>query len=156
MAGVERPTPPGPRRAFLGSAANGFGLLAFSALAAEASDRATAGPLAPKAPHFPARAKRVIFLCMQGGPSHVDTFDHKPRLVADAGTPAPSAARRGGRATLVAPRWTFRQRGQSGLWVSSLFDEVARHADSLCVINSMATDLPAHPQAFAQLHTGTA
>ena len=156
MANVERTDDSGPRRAFLGRAANGFGLLAFSALAAEASGQATSGALVPKAPHFPARAKRVIFLCMQGGPSHVDTFDHKPRLVADAGKPAPAAARRGGRATLVAPRWTFSRRGQSGLWVSSLFDEVARHADTLCVINSMATDLPAHPQAFAQLHTGTA
>jgi hypothetical protein len=98
----------------------------------------------------------VIFLCMQGGPSHVDTFDYKPRLVADAGKDAPPGNRRGGRAALVAPRWKFSQRGQSGLWVSSLFDEVARHADKLCVVNSMATDLPAHPQAFAQLHTGTA
>jgi len=147
----------GSRRQWLRHSANGFGLLAFSALAAEADERAVvAGPLAPKAPHFSPRAKRVIFLCMQGGPSHVDTFDHKPKLVADAGNAAPAVAGRGGRATLMAPRWEFSRRGASGLWVSSLFDEVARHADSLCVINSMATDLPAHPQAFAQLHTGTA
>jgi len=147
----------GPRRTFLSRAANGFGLLAFSALAAEASEQEAAGrPLAPKSPHFPPRAKRVIFLCMQGGPSHLDTFDHKPKLVADAGKDAPPGLRRGGRAVLVAPRWKFSKRGRSGLWISSLFDEVARHADKLCVINSMATDLPAHPQAFAQLHTGTA
>jgi len=144
------------RRGVLLSSANGFGFLAFSALAAEAGQRAAAGPLAPKPPHFPPRAKRVIFLCMQGGPSHVDTFDHKPRLEADAGKPAPRAAGGAGRTSLMPPRWTFTQRGRSGLWVSSLFDEVARHADKLCVINSMATDLPAHPQAFAQLHTGTA
>jgi hypothetical protein len=144
----------GSRRAFLRHSANGFGFLAFSALAAERA--AAAGPLAPKPTHFPARATRVIFLCMQGGPSHVDTFDHKPKLTADAGQPAPAAAGRRGRATLLAPRWKFSRRGRSGLWISSLFDEVARHADKLCVVNSMATDLPAHPQAFAQLHTGTA
>ena len=148
----------GSRREFLRHSANGFGFLALSALAAEATDRppAAAGPLAPKPPHFPARAKHVIFLCMQGGPSHVDTFDHKPKLVADAGKAAPAAAGRRGRAQLMAPRWKFAQRGQSGLWISSLFDEVARHADKLCVVNSMATDLPAHLQAFTQLHTGTA
>ena len=147
----------GSRRAFLRHSANGFGFLAFSTLAAEAAAReAVAGPLAARPPHFAARAKHVIFLCMQGGPSHVDTFDHKPKLVADAGKAAPAAAGRRGRATLLAPRWKFSRRGRSGLWVSSLFDEVARHADRLCVINSMATDLPAHLQAFAQLHTGTA
>jgi hypothetical protein len=146
----------GSRRSFLGHSANGFGLLALSALAAEAAEREpVAGPLAPRAPHFPPRARQVIFLCMQGGPSHVDTFDYKPRLVADADKAAPGIAGRGGRATLLAPRWKFAKRGKSGLWVSSLFDEVARHADTLCVINSMATDLPAHPQAFAQLHTGS-
>ncbi|NBV45338.1 MAG: DUF1501 domain-containing protein [Planctomycetia bacterium] len=160
---MTRPVPlhrlPGPacgsRRALLRDSANGFGLLALSALAAKAAgaDAAT-GPLAPKPPHFPPRAKHVIFLCMQGGPSHVDTFDHKPKLAADAGQMAPAAAGRAGRAALLAPRWKFSQRGTSGLWVSSLFDEVAAHADKLCVINSMATDLPAHPQAFAQLHTG--
>jgi hypothetical protein len=142
------------RRSFLRTSANGFGYLAFAALAARQS-QAASGPLAPKPPHFPGRAKRVIFLCMQGGPSHVDTFDHKPKLFADAGKPAPAAAGRYGRATLLEPRWKFSQRGKSGLWISELFDEVAGHADDLCVINSMATDLPAHPQAFTQLHTGT-
>jgi hypothetical protein len=144
------------RRSFLQTSANGFGYLAFSALAARtAQAAASGGPLAAKPQHFPARAKHVIFLCMQGGPSHVDTFDHKPKLAADAGKAAPAAAGRYGRAALLAPRWKFSRRGQSGLWISELFDEVARHADDLCVINSMATDLPAHPQAFAQMHTGT-
>jgi len=171
MASSSSSLVPRSRRSFLETAANGFGGLAFAALAARAShageaavapqDPATAagGPLAARPPHFPPRARHVIFLCMQGGPSHVDTFDYKPRLVADAGRPAPTAGLpgggRGGRAELLAPAWTFRQRGESGLWVSSLFDRVAEHADRLCVINSMATDLPAHPQAFAQLHTGT-
>jgi len=146
----------GSRRRFLESTANGFGYLAFASMAAAASRPAVAaGPLAARQPHFAPRARRVIFLCMQGGPSHVDTFDHKPRLAADAGKAAPAAAGRDGRATLLGPRAEFRRRGASGLWISGLFDEVARHADELCVINSMATDLPAHPQAFAQLHTGT-
>ena len=144
------------RRSFLQASANGFGYLAFSALAARAEAAASGGPLAVKPPHFPARAKHVIFLCMQGGPSHVDTFDHKPKLAADAGKDAPAAAGRYGRATLLASPWKFQRRGASGLWISDLFAEVARHADDLCVINSMATDLPAHPQAFVQLHTGTA
>ena len=144
------------RRSFLQTSANGFGYLAFSALAARAAQAAASGgPLAVRPQHFPARAKHVIFLCMQGGPSHVDTFDHKPKLVADAGNAAPAAAGRYGRASLLAPQWKFSRRGQSGLLISELFDEVARHADDLCVINSMATDLPAHPQAFAQMHTGT-
>jgi hypothetical protein len=147
---------PSPRRRFLETAANGFGWLAFAALChgRERPARA-AGPLAPREPHFPPRAKRVIFLCMQGGPSHVDTFDHKPMLATHAGRPAPAAAGRAGRAALMPAKAEFTRRGQGGLAISSLFDEVARHADRLCVVNSMATDLPAHPQAFAQLHTGT-
>ena len=146
------------RRDLLRTTSNGFGYLAFAALAARtsaAAAEAAAGPLAAKAPHFAAKAKRVIFLCMQGGPSHVDTFDYKPKLIADAGREAPSAAGRYGRANLMAPQGEFKQRGKSGLWISSLFENVAKHADDLCVINGMATDLPAHPQAFAQLHTGT-
>ena len=173
MTRLTMPFPsPASRRGFLSATANGFGSLALAALAAQgglsrialaedaaARDAAGGGPLAARPPHFPPRARHVIFLCMQGGPSHVDTFDYKPRLVADAGRAAPAAgggaAGRRGRAELMPPVRPFRQRGESGLWISSLFDELAAHADRLCVINSLATDLPAHPQAFAQLHTGT-
>ena len=146
------------RREFLRTTSNGFGYLAFAALAGEQALRAAPqpmGPLAPKNPHFEGRAKRVIFLCMQGAPSHVDTFDYKPKLQSDTGKAAPSTAGRYGRANLMASPWEFKQRGKSGLWISELFPNVARHADDLCVINSMATDIPAHPQAFNQLHTGT-
>ncbi len=155
---------PFTRRSFLQTTSNGFGWLAFSALAARAAAQSaipnpqsaiSTGPLAPKTAHFPAKAKHIIFLCMQGGPSHVDTFDYKPKLIADTGKGAPSAAGRYGRANLMAPQWEFKQRGKSGLWISSLFENLAKHADDLCVINGMSTDLPAHPQAFAQLHTGT-
>ena len=77
------------RRLALQTMSSGFGYLAFSAMSTMAAQQA-GSPLAPKAPHFPARAKRVIFLCMQGGPSHVDTFDHKPQLNKDSGKNARS------------------------------------------------------------------
>ena len=139
------------RRAALKAAASGFGYLAFVSLSTWAAEKA-AGPLAPKAPHAPARAKRVIFLCMEGGPSHLDTFDHKPKLTADQDKEIGKG--RVPNARLLASPWAFRRHGQSGLWVSELFPEVARHADDLCVINSMQTDLPNHTQAFLQMHTG--
>lgn len=138
------------RRRALQAASSGFGYLAFSALAALAS-RASAkpvNPLAPKAPHFEPRAKRVIFLAMQGGPSHVDTFDHKPALAADDGKAAK------GYAKLLGSPFSFQPRGESGLMISELFPELSRHADDLCLINSMHTDLPNHPQATTQMHTG--
>lgn len=148
------------RRDFLKHTSNGFGYLALAALAQQdalrAAGTAGAGPLAPKNPHFAAKAKRVIFLCMQGGPSHVDTFDYKPKLQKDGGKGAPSAAGRYGRADLLPSQWEFTKHGRSGLYISSLFPNVAKHADELCILNSMATDVPAHPQAFTQLHTGSA
>ncbi len=136
------------RRAALSSISCGFGWLALSALAGRA---ATADkPLAPKQPHFTPRAKRVIFLCMSGGPSHVDTFDYKPQLVADDGKPG---SRPG--STWLAPKSEFKQRGKSGLWISDFFPHVAQHADDLALIRSMQTDVPAHPQAFLRMHTGS-
>lgn len=131
---------------------NGFGYLAFSSLATAVSRAHAAsgsGVLTPKSTHFEPRAKRVIFLCMRGGPSHVDTFDYKPKLNADSGAPGTRAGTK-----LLGSKWKFKQHGQSGQWISELFPRLARHADELCVIRSMQTDLPAHPQAFLQLHTG--
>jgi hypothetical protein len=145
------------RREFLKNTSSGFGYLAFAAIAQQQALRGNpaASPLAPKQPHFTQRAKHVIFLCMQGAPSHVDTFDYKPKLIADAGKQAPSAAGRNGRATLMPPQWKFSRHGRSGMCMSELWPNLAKHADDLCMLNSMATDLPAHPQAFTQLHTGT-
>jgi hypothetical protein len=142
------------RRALLKTTCSGFGYLAFAALAHEEAARAAAkdDPLAPKKTHFQARAKRVIFLCMEGGPSHVDTFDYKPRLTQDDGKPVGKG--RLASAKLMKSRWKFAKRGKSGLWVSDLFPEVARHADKLCVLNGMQTDLPNHAQAFLQMHCG--
>src|SRR3954470_20747940 len=134
------------RRAMLKTLSSGFGYLAFAGLAARAAE----GPLTPKTPHFKARAKRVIFLCMRGGPSHVDTFDYKPKLTANSGAPGIRAGTK-----LLGSKWNFAQHGQSGLPISELFPNVANHADDLCLLRSMQTDLPAHPQAFLQLHTGS-
>lgn len=149
---------PFSRRAALKYSSSGFGYLAFSALSTWAAEQSAIqhGPLAAKQPHFTPRAKHVIFLCMQGAPSHVDTFDYKPKLIADAGKTAPAAAGGRGQAKLMAPQWEFQRRGKSGLWISDLWPNLAKQADELCILNSMATDVPAHPQAFSQLHTGTA
>jgi hypothetical protein len=140
----------------------GFGYLALAGLAAQQQARAVVNPLAPRQPHFPPKAKRIIFLFMSGGVSHVDSFDHKPRLVKDDGKmmdfeDARSIARTGKGTTqrVMKPLWEFRQRGQSGRWVSELFPEMAAHADDLCVMNSMHTEGVAHGPATLFLHTGT-
>jgi hypothetical protein len=144
------------RRDALKTLWGGFGYVAFAGLAARAAakEAAKAGPLDPKQPHFAARAKHVIFLCMSGGPSHVDTFDYKPELQKNDGKSVANR-NRGGYATLLKSPWKFAQHGRSGLWISELFPNVAKHADELCLIRSMHTDLPAHPQAYLQMHTGS-
>jgi hypothetical protein len=137
------------RRDALKSAASGFGYLAFAGLSTWAAERDN--PLAAKKPHFKAKAKRVIFLCMAGAPSHVDTFDYKPELAKLDGKSMPRARTF---ARLLASPWKFAQHGRCGLWVSELFPEVAKHADELCLLRGMHTDVPAHSQAFLQMHTG--
>ncbi|QDU27181.1 hypothetical protein ETAA8_22660 [Anatilimnocola aggregata] len=132
------------RRDMLQATSCGFGYLALQALMGE---RASAAPnslplpkgLAARQPPLPARAKCVIFLCMSGGPAQLDTFDYKPQT-GDKKHPGS-----------VFP---FQQRGQSGLWISDLLPETARHADQLCVINGMHADTGIHAQSFLQLHTG--
>jgi hypothetical protein len=145
------------RRELLKTASCGFGFLAFSGLANEhASQQAKAAqsdPLTPKAPHFTPRAKRVIFLFMRGGPSHVDTFDYKPGLARDEGKSPSGVAGGGGRRLMPSP-WNFHKYGQSGIEISELFPHLAQHADHLCLLNGMQTDLPNHPQATVQMHTG--
>ncbi|MCB9915412.1 MAG: DUF1501 domain-containing protein [Planctomycetes bacterium] len=128
------------RRALLAASTAGFGLLSLRGLAAAAG-------------RAPARAKRVIFLCMSGAPSHVDTFDYKPELGARDGQGAPGEYRRG--AKLLGSPWSFAQHGRSGLWMSELFPELARHADRLCLLHGMHTDVPAHAQATVLMHTGS-
>ncbi len=142
------------RRDLLKSVSSGFGYLAFAGLSSMAAAGSEGSPLSRKAPHFPARARHVIFLCMNGAPSHVDTFDYKPKLSADSGKPSDRPGRIPG-AKLMGSPWKFQKRGESGLWISELFPEVATLADELCVIRSMQTDLPAHPEAYLMLHTGS-
>ena len=128
------------RRHFLTQSSLGFGWMSFAALAQSQSAQL----------HHAARAKRVIFLCMRGAPSHVDTFDYKPKLNADNGKPAQRPG-----ATLLGSRWAFSQHGDSGLRFSSLFPELAKSADDLCMLHGMQTELPAHPQAYLLMHTGS-
>src|SRR5262249_10968343 len=143
------------RRRLLQSAAAGFGYMALAGLATEAAAESR-NPLATRAVHHPARARRVIFLFMHGGPSHVDTSAPTPPPPRDAGKDLPSAPAPGPTASrkLLASPWKFGQHGESGLWVSELFPEVARHADDLCVLSGMHTEGQSHGQAVLKLHTG--
>ena len=141
------------RRQVLQSVSAGFGYLAFAGISSTASAEDQGeyeSAWRPRRPIFNARAKRVIFLCMQGGPSHVDTFDYKPQLTKDHG----KRGKYGG--SLLKSPWEFRQRGDSGLWISDIFPNVADHADELTLIRSMQCDQPVHPGAMTQMHTGTA
>ena len=145
------------RRELLRLSACGFGSVAFAAMASRASgfpsllagDDDSKSPLAPKKPHFAPKAKRIIFLCMAGAPSHVDTFDYKPELASMDG----KSFR--GNAKLLASPWKFRQSGKSGLWISELFPNLAKQADDLCLLRGMKAEIPAHAQASIQLHTGS-
>jgi hypothetical protein len=151
--------PPLSRRAMLRNSAVGFGSLALASLLAdECAASSTTGPLAPKPPHFPPRAKRVIFLFMKGGPSHVDTFDPKPLLDRDDGKPLPFDKPRvqfAPTGNLLRSPWKFRQYGESGVAVSELFPNVAQCADDLCLIHSLHGTNAAHGGALLKLHTGS-
>ena len=150
------------RRQALKSSACGFAFLAAAAMAQPQARGAVVNPLLPKSPHFPARAKRVIFLFMQGGPSHVDTFDYKPILAREDGKMVPfDDARVLAKTKQIKPQrvfkspWKFRQYGQSGQHVSELFPCIARHVDDLCFLQGMHTDGVAHGPATLFLHTGS-
>lgn len=151
------------RRCLLRDTAIGFGYVALRSLLA---DDLWAGdvkidrndPLGARPPHFPARAKRIIFLFMKGGPSHLDTFDYKPLLERDHGKPLPFAKPRvqfAKTGNLLKSPWKFRRHGQSGAWVSELFPELARHVDDLCFVHSLHGTNPAHGGAVLKLHTGS-
>jgi hypothetical protein len=150
------------RREMLLRSANGFGALALAALfgppAAQAAASEEAGPWIAKPTHFPPRAKSVIFLYMDGGPGSMDTFDPKPLLTKEHGQPfkmkmEPTQFDNNGN-TLGSP-WKFAQHGQSGLWVSELFPNVAQCADDLCVIRSLTSTFSEHTAANYFLHTGS-
>lgn len=148
------------RRHFFRRSYCGFGLIGLAGLLAERGFGAEpSDPMAPKKPHFAPRAKRVIFMFMHGGPSHLDTFDPKPLLTRDHGKPLPFKRpltfAEGDTGTLLKSPWKFRQYGESGIPVSELFPNVARHVDDLCILRSMVGDSVAHGGAVLQLHTGS-
>src|SRR5215212_6859012 len=147
------PSMPLTRRHLLTTMSSGIGWLAFSALAQQAAAKSGLA-LGSRAPHFPAGARRVIFLTMRGGPSHVDLFDHKPELIKRDSQIA-TLGRDSAGAKLFGPVHPFAQFGASGQWMTTLYPKLAQHADDLCIINSMNTDLPNHAQAFGQMHTGS-
>jgi hypothetical protein len=151
------------RRAFLTQSANGFGAVAFTAMMAQAqnpsSSLAPSQSVADGKYHFPPKAKSVIFLYMDGGPSQVDTFDPKPLLTKHHGRNpgelfevAPTQFNNNG--TLMASPWTFAKHGQSGIEISDLFPNIAKHADKLAVVRSMTSKFPEHTSANYFLHTG--
>jgi len=146
------------RRQLLTNAAAGFGSVAFHALLAQESVTASPGPQTERAAQLMPRAKRVIFLFMKGGPSHVDTFDPKPLLDRDHGRPLPFDLPRvtfAEQGDLLRSPWRFQRYGESGLPVSELFPNVAKHVDKLCVLRSVHGTNPAHGGAALKLHTGT-
>ncbi|MBI2687027.1 MAG: DUF1501 domain-containing protein [Acidobacteria bacterium] len=137
------------RRDALLQLTNGFGMVGLAGLLEGAS-------LSPKTPHFAPRAKQVIFLFLNGGPSQVDTFDPKPSLAKYHGQAIPGdyPKAKQEKGTLMKSPFSFKRYGQSGLEISELFAKTAAHADDLCVIRSMQTDLPAHQQAIMQMNSG--
>ncbi|HLY73254.1 MAG TPA: DUF1501 domain-containing protein [Planctomycetota bacterium] len=153
----ERPTL--TRRQLLSRAGSGLGVLGLAGLLAEAQegDPRRSNPLSVRTPHHPPRAKRVIFLYMPGGPSQIDTFDPKPRTLADTGKPLPLTQLGLTRVVpgkLLGSPWKFEKRGQSGIEVSELFPRLAEQVDELCILRSMVADNISHPGAYRQMHTG--
>src|SRR5215471_15524454 len=151
---IPNPTPCGQsRREFLWQVGGGFaGLALIDLLTASgvAREKGPTSPLAPRPPHFPAKAKHCVFLFMNGGPSQVDTFDRKPYTgdakVGSNGRPI---------GHLMKSQFEFQKHGQSGIEISDLFPHTAHFADDLCVIRSMFTDTAAHASGCLQMNTGS-
>lgn len=144
------------------ASAAGFGHLALAAMlgeTAQAESGNVSTPLAPKPPHFAPRAKRILFLFMWGGPSHVDLFDPKPQLNAASGQSLSGksvGSPRENLGQLLGSPFRFTQHGESGMWISELFPHLSRHADRLCLVRSLHTEGTAHGEALLRLHTGQA
>ena len=156
-------TPEFTRRKWLESAACGFGALAFQAFSQQIV-QAAGSPNAFSTPHQTPKAKRVLFLFMHGGVSHVDSFDPKPALKAYHGKPLPikgvdnldiELKDKAGNGRVLDTTWKFRQHGESGQWISELWPHLSKHADDLCFIKSMHTRGVSHGQAVAMIHTGS-
>ena len=136
------------RRHFLHQSTLGFGSIA---LAGMLNADANGSPYTKRDPHHSAKAKRIIFLCMKGGPSHLDMFDYKPRLQQDHGKSFDGQTSR----KYTGSPFKTRQHGQAGMWFSELLPELAKQADELCMLNGVHTDSPEHGQALDFLHTGS-
>ena len=157
------------RREFMWQAGGGFaslpllsmlssdGFLANQTLAADGQSE-WKNPLAPRKPHFTPKAKNVIFLFMYGGPSHMDTFDYKPKMYGmDGKTVEVKTFGRGGKKNggrIVEPRWKFKQYGECGKWVSDLFPNVASCVDDIAFLHSMTADSPIHGSAMLMMNSG--
>ena len=154
------------RRRFLEQAGGGIGMVALATLLQQQrsrllADERGARTLSPKAPHFAPKAKRVIYLFMHGGPSHVDLFDPKPELIRRAGSPLPESVgpvmtrRKVAENPLLAPIKPFRPRGESGIEISDFLPHLAEVADELCVLRGCHGDSVNHPQSVYQMNTGS-
>jgi hypothetical protein len=141
------------RRDYLRTMGTGLGMIGFANLMHGAT---AAAPLAPKAPHFPAKTKRVIFLFLNGGPSQVDTFDPKPLLAKYSHQPMPSGNLKTERKTgnLLPSPFAFRKCGQSGIEISEIFPNLGQRIDDFCVIRSMYTDRPNHEPSLFLMNCG--
>jgi Protein of unknown function (DUF1501) len=155
------------RREFLWETGGGFGAVALTGLlsadgsfgrAAAATPASFVNPLAPRPPHFAPKAKAVIFIFCYGGPSHVETFDHKPALYPLDGKTIPvKTFGRGGHKNegrVVGPKWSFRQYGQCGKWVSDLFPNVATCVDDIAFVHSFYAESPIHGSAMLMMNSG--
>src|SRR5438067_1502329 len=153
------------RRHFFGRTANGLGIAALVSLLSERADATDPRPGTLRALHHAPRAKRVIYLFMSGGPSHIDLFDYKPRLRQLHGTELPASIRMGQRITgmtagqstfpCVAPMFRFQRHGQCGLWLSELLPHTGTIADDICVIKSLHTEAINHDPAITFIQTGS-
>ena len=144
------------RRELLGRSGTGFGLLGLASVLSDNSTLANDSPLAPKSTHFEPQAKHVVHLFMNGGPSQVDTFNYRPELEKYHGQPVPSGNYRTERLTggLMKSPFEFHRRGESGLWVSELFDKTAEHIDDMAIINSMHAEVPNHEPSLMLMNCG--
>src|SRR5688500_6751266 len=144
------------RREMLARTGTGLGLLGLAGVLCDGGRLGAANPLAPKSPHFPARAKRVIHVYLNGGPSQIDTFDPKPALKKYEGKKLPQGnltTERPTGAALPSP-FKFQKYGQCGIEISELFAKTAAHVDDLCFIRSMHANTPNHEQSMRLMNCG--
>ncbi|NQV28550.1 MAG: DUF1501 domain-containing protein, partial [Rhodopirellula sp.] len=136
------------RREMLVRSGSGFGMLGLSSVRAqEAAADLASDPMSPKKPHFEPKAKHVIFLFMNGGPSHVDTFDPKPELKTQEGKPGP-----GGK--YMPSPFNFSKQGEAGIDMSELYPHLGKVADELCILRSMHTSTPNHEPGLLMMNSG--